>query len=315
MVDRGVSQDTIAILENELKVAVDEKAKAALRLDSERRRLAAVEHQLNQARQAIASLWLAEAFQTRTGLLAEAEELIRASRAEAKRQALAIVDAGREEARALRDDSARRRDALDAVHQELTETLAVMKILCDELRATCNLVAQTAIAKAVENTREELERCETSHRLAEPNSEPAGPGPAPQDGRVMNTEQAQAPPTPQGIGWVGDRSVPDVRAAISMEQDQLEPSLQQLSPSVDHRRGELAVIIDDRDRGPRRSRYQKRLNLHRRNLGPRKRRARQDEAIAARFARVLSTASSAESTDPREVEARLRNLSHGTNGE
>jgi hypothetical protein len=79
--------------------------------------------------------------------------------------------------------------------------------------------------------------------------------------------------------------------------------------SDDDGREDLAVIIDDRDRKQRRSRYGRRLNRNREI------RARHQEAILERFSRVLSSTNSVEGADPEEVEARIRNLTHGTNGD
>jgi hypothetical protein len=83
--------------------------------------------------------------------------------------------------------------------------------------------------------------------------------------------------------------------------------------SDDDRREELAVIIDDRDLEQRRSRYRRWLTFNRKDRDSRENRAREAEAISERIGRVLSSGKALESADPEEVEARLRNLSHGTN--
>jgi hypothetical protein len=85
--------------------------------------------------------------------------------------------------------------------------------------------------------------------------------------------------------------------------------------SDDDRREELAVIIDDRDLEQRRSRQRRWLTFNRKDRDSRQNRARQAEAISERIGQVLSSGNAVESADPEEVDARLRNLSHGTNGE
>ena len=44
-------------------------------------------------------------------------------------------------------------------------------------------------------------------------------------------------------------------------------------------------------------------------------RARHEQAAAEQLSRVFHTVNSIEDADPDEIEARLRNLSHGTNSE
>ena len=112
------SEEHIANLEGELKGAADQEAETAQILDSERQRRAALDQELHEAREEAARLILDEASQTRSAIRAEAEELLQASRVEAereagrvtkrafneanemiamaRREAVAIVDAGRE---------------------------------------------------------------------------------------------------------------------------------------------------------------------------------------------------------------------------
>ncbi|MFB3099114.1 MAG: hypothetical protein ACE1ZX_03645 [Acidimicrobiia bacterium] len=54
------------------------------------------------------------------------------------------------------------------------------------------------------------------------------------------------------------------------------------------------------------------LNLNREHRDSRENRARHEEATSKRLNQVSSSGSSVEGADPAEVEARLRNLSHGT---
>ncbi len=54
------------------------------------------------------------------------------------------------------------------------------------------------------------------------------------------------------------------------------------------------------------------LNLNREHRDSKENRARHEEATSKRLKHVLSSGNSVEGADPAEVEARLRNLSHGT---
>ena len=112
------SEERIANLEGELGEAVDQEAETAQILDSERKARAALDQQLHQAREEATRLILDKASQTRSAIRAEAEELLQASRVEAereagqvtkrafdkanemiamaRREAVSIVDAGRE---------------------------------------------------------------------------------------------------------------------------------------------------------------------------------------------------------------------------
>jgi len=118
MVEYAASQERIAKLERELKEAVDQQAETAQRFDSERKRRAALDHQLHQVRGQAARLMLDEASQTSSAMRAEAVEFLQASRVQAereagrvtkhafeqanemiaiaRREAVSIVDAGRE---------------------------------------------------------------------------------------------------------------------------------------------------------------------------------------------------------------------------
>jgi predicted lipase len=158
MVEYAASQERIAKLERELKEAADQEAETAQRFDRERKRRAALDHQLHQVRGQATSLILDEASQTSSARRAEAGELLQASRVQAereagqvtkhafelanemiaiaRREAVAIVDAGRDEIRALTDDAARETADLDTEHRKLTYRLGVMEIIQDELQAT-----------------------------------------------------------------------------------------------------------------------------------------------------------------------------------
>ncbi len=101
----------------------------------------------------------------------------------ARREAVAIVDAGRDEVSALEDDAARRVADLDTEHRKLTHRLGVMETICDELRATLNLVAEISIEQLVETqySLKQLDRVETQQPTTEPNSDQTRSGSPPQD--------------------------------------------------------------------------------------------------------------------------------------
>ncbi len=166
------SEERIANLEGELKEAADQEAETAQILDSERKRRAALDQQLHEARKQAARLMLDEASQTRSATRAEAKELFQSTRveaereagqvtkrafdeandviAEAKREATTTVDAGREELSALEADAAQRMEDLDAEHRDLTQKLSVMETLYNELRETLQLVAETSVKELAE---------------------------------------------------------------------------------------------------------------------------------------------------------------------
>jgi hypothetical protein len=162
-----------------------------------------------------------------------------------------------------------------------------METVYQELVATLKLVAEISTEELVEtqDSLHKLDLRETEQPPTEPISEQTT-GSASQD-ELPESGQAQA----------------------SREQDQLEPPSDSVPEADDDGREELAVIIDDRDLKQRRSRYGRRLDLNREN------RARHQEAILERFSRVLSSTNSVEGADPEEVEARIRNLTHGTNSD
>ena len=130
LVEEAASEERIANLEGELKEAADQEAETAQRFDGERWRRAALDQELHEAREEAARLMLDEASQTSSAMRAEAVEFLQASRVQAereagrvikhafeqanemiaiaRREAVAIVDAGRDEVRALEDDAARR---------------------------------------------------------------------------------------------------------------------------------------------------------------------------------------------------------------
>ncbi len=201
----AASEEHIAKLEGELQGAVDQEAETAQRFDRERQRRAALDQQLREAREEATRLILNEASQTRNALLTEGEEFLQASRvaadreadqvtkhasdkanemiALARRKAMEIVDAGRDEVRALADDAARQTADLDTEQRELTHRLGVMETICDELRATLKLVAEISIEQLVETQAsvKQLDRVETQQPPTEPNSEPTRSGSPPQE--------------------------------------------------------------------------------------------------------------------------------------
>ena len=177
----AASEDHIANLEGELKEATDQEAETAQRLDSERQRRAALDQQLHEARKETTIRMLHKASQTRNTIVAGAEELLQASRVQAEREAVAIVDASREEVRALEDDAAQRMADLDTEHRKLTHRLGMMETIYGGLRATLK-VAETSINELVEaqDSLKQLDPVET-HQPIEPNSEQTTSGSPPQE--------------------------------------------------------------------------------------------------------------------------------------
>ena len=183
------SEERIADLERELGEAADEEAETARQLDTERKRRAALDQQLHDVREEAARLSLDEATRTRNAMVAEAEALLETSRieaeretskitkqtfdqakemlAEARREGVAIVEAGREKLSALEADAAQRIDALDAEHQDLTHRLGTLETKCDELRATLKLVAEISTDQLVE-TQESLKQLDSMDRQESP---------------------------------------------------------------------------------------------------------------------------------------------------
>jgi vacuolar-type H+-ATPase subunit H len=260
-------------------------------------------------------LRLDEASQIRTAIRVEAEreadevtkqavdkanEMV----ATARRKGMAIVDAGRKEARALVDDAPKRMADLDTEHRELTHRLGVMETIYRELVATLKLVAEISTEELVEtqDPLRQLDLRETEQPPTRPKGEQTT-GSAPQD-ELPESAPAQAGPPIQEAQEEADQLVHEARGEASRE-----PSPDSVPEADDDGREELAVIIDDRDLKQRRSRYERWLNLNRENRAPR------EDATLKRFSRVLSSTNSVEGADPEEVEARIRNLTHGTNGD
>ncbi len=212
LVEDAASEERIANLEGELKEAADQEAETAQRFDSERWRRAALDQQLHEAREEAARLMLDEASQTSSAMRAEAVELLQATRVQAereagrvtkrafeqanemvaiaRREAVAIVDADREEVRALEDDAAQQMADLDTEHRKLTHRLGVMETICDELRATLKHVAEISIEQLVETqaSLKQLDRLETQQPPTEPNSDQTTSGSPPQEGLPTDLE-------------------------------------------------------------------------------------------------------------------------------
>jgi hypothetical protein len=175
-----------------------------------------------------------------------------------------------------------------------------METLCDELVATAEIAFEELVE--TQNSLKQLDLRDTEEPPTEPNSEPSTPSSAPQ-GELLESAQPKA-----------DRLVHQARPEASREQDQLEHPPQFMVPESDDDRSEqLVVIIDDRNIEQRRSRYRRWLTFNRNDRDPKDNRARKAEAISERIGRVLSSGNAVESANPEEVDARLRNLSHGTN--
>ena len=178
----AASEEHIANLEGELKEATDQEAETAQRLDSERQRRAALDQQLHEARKETTIRMLHKASQTRNTIVAGAEELLQASRVQAEHEAVAIVDTGREQVRALEDDAAQRMANLDTEHRQLTHRLGMMKTIYEELVATLK-VAETSISQLVEaqDSLEQLDGVETHQPPIELNSEQTTSASPPQE--------------------------------------------------------------------------------------------------------------------------------------
>jgi chromosome segregation ATPase len=191
----AASEERIADVERELGEAADQEAETASQLDTERKRTAALDQQLHDAREEAIRLSLDEATQTRNAMVAEAEALLETSRieaereaskitkqtfdqakemlAEAKRDSVAIVDAGQEKLNALEADAAQRIDALDAEHRDLTHRLKVMETLYNQLQETLQLVTETSVKELAE-TQESLKQLDPDPTQGSPPSEPTG---------------------------------------------------------------------------------------------------------------------------------------------
>ena len=212
----AVSEERIADLERELGEAADQEAETASQLGTERKRTAALDQQLHDAREEAIRLSLDEASQTRNAIVAEAEALLETSRieaeleaskitkqtfdqakemlAEAKRDSVAMVDAGQEKLNTLEADAAQRIDALDAEHRDLTHRLKVMETLYNQLQETLQLVAETSVKELAE-TQESLKQLdpEESHEApTEPTREQTPSGSAPEEGSVADLEAPTA---------------------------------------------------------------------------------------------------------------------------
>jgi chromosome segregation ATPase len=216
----AASEERIADLERELGEAADEEAETTRHLDTERVRRAALDQQLHEVREEATRLSLDEATRTRAAMVAEAEALLKTSRveaereasqiakqtfdqakemlAEARRESVAIVDAGQEKLSALEADAAQRIAALDAEHQGLTRRLRVMETLYNELRETLHLVAETSVKELAETQEslKQLDPAETQPPPTEPTGEQTTSGSAPEEGSVADLE---APSDPESV--------------------------------------------------------------------------------------------------------------------
>jgi len=149
--------------------------------------------------------------------VAEAEELLEASRIEAERKAdkinnqafdqaretlseaeresAAIVDTGREQLGVLEAEAAERVADLDTEHRELTQRLSTMETVYNELRGTLQLVAETSVKELVETQEslKQLESTETQGSLPEPNHDQTTSDSPPGAGSVTNLETTSVP--------------------------------------------------------------------------------------------------------------------------
>jgi hypothetical protein len=179
-----------------------------------------------------------------------------------------------------------------------------METIYQELVATLKLVAEIATEELVEtqDSVKQLDLRETEQLPIEPNGEQTTS--SARQVELLESAPAQADPPIREAQEEVDQLVHEARGEASRE-----PSPDSMPESDDDGGEELAVIIDDRDLRQRRSRYQRWLNLTFET------RARREDATLKRFNQVLSSGNSVEDADPNEVEARIRNLTHGTNGD
>ncbi len=335
-VTNAASEEHIAKVEGELKDAADQEAETAQRLDRVHKRRSTLDQQLHEAREQATLLMHEEASQTRTALVVEADELLEAARVEAegeadrvtkhasdkademvalaRHKAMAIVDAGYAEVTALVDGAPGGMADLGTEQRELTRRLGVMETIHDELVATLKLVAEISVEELVETQQslKQLGFSETEQPPTEPSSEYTTSGSAAQDD-ISGSAQVKADPLIPEVQDEADRVVDEGPVKASREQDQPEPQSGSVPESDDDGTENLVVIIDDRNLEHPRSRYQTWLNRYRENRDSKKNHARHNEAVSKRFSRVLSATNIVEGADPAEVEAQIRNLSHGTN--
>ncbi len=285
-VAQAASEEHISELETDLKAAIDQEAEAAQRFDDERKRQAALNQELHVARRALLN------------------------------DAAATVDAGREEVRAHQADAVRRIDELDSEERALAHRLSVMETIYDELQETLVLVAETAIKDLVQaqDSLKQLDPIESRHLVAEQrNSKDTTSGSASAPGLAESARAIPEPPD-EDTHQEADRSVREARTDNNEPDHGRLPSESLLESDGDGKH-DVAVTIDDRDSEQRQPRHKRWLSQERTDRDSKTGDARQDDAVSERFSRILSSSNSVEGADPDKVEARLRNLTHGTNGE
>jgi hypothetical protein len=135
----------------------------------------------------------------------------------------------------------------------------------------------------------------------------------------VDTDEVVEAARPQGDRLI--RETPSAEAILlgarpdlSEHVNHIEPEPDSVDQVNDDGGDELGVVIDDRDPMQPNSR-DKRWPSIRRADRKSSEAARHNKAISERFSRVLSSSNRVEDADPDEVEARIRNLSHGTNSE
>ena len=203
-----VTEAQILNLERDLEIVAEQEAQLAEHLDAERTRSSVLDEQLRESRHEASRLTLKIAFETRDAAVAEAEEILAASRAEAeqiakeasdaaeetlaeaRRESESVVNAGQERLRVAESDAAQRLADLDTEHQAVSEQVQVMEALYDELQATLKLVADTSV-KVLAKTREsvkQLEPLETQEPLPESTGEQTTSGAAQEEASVVDLE-------------------------------------------------------------------------------------------------------------------------------
>ena len=135
----------------------------------------------------------------------------------------------------------------------------------------------------------------------------------------VDIDEVVEPIQPQGDGLIRETSVTEVspagvRPVVSEHLGRIGAEPDSVGQLNDDGGEELVVVIDDRDSTEPNSRGKGWLNLRRADRRATKL-ASHDDRVSERMGRVLSSSNGIKDLDPDEVEARIRNLSHGTNSE
>ena len=135
----------------------------------------------------------------------------------------------------------------------------------------------------------------------------------------VDTDEVVEAARPQGDRLIREAPsveaiLPGARPDVSEYVNHIESEPDPVGQVNDDGGDELGVVIDDHHPMQPNSRDKRWPSIRRADRKSREA-ARHNEAISKRFSRVLSSSNHVEDADPDEVEARIRNLSHGTNSE